>query len=182
MAGLILFGILSIPLIWLSRGTLLNPQSHGFCRFFSWECILWLLVSNIPHWFDDPLSAPQLFSWILLFISLYLVIAGVILLKQRGKPGQKRDDKALYPFERTARLVETGIYKYIRHPLYASLIFLTWGIFLKQMTLTLLLISLLSTLFLVLTARADEKECIEYFGNSYKEYMKRTTRFIPFIF
>lgn len=35
--------------------------------------------------------------------------------------------------------------------------------------------------FLYLTALFDEKECVKYFGNRYREYMKRTKRFIPFI-
>ena len=30
-------------------------------------------------------------------------------------------------------------------------------------------------------AIADEKECIRFFGDAYKAYMKQTKRFIPFI-
>ena len=67
-------------------------------------------------------------------------------------------------------------------PLYASLLFLTWGICLKQITLLLFLISIISTLFLFLTAIFDEKECLKYFGEKYKTYMKRSKRFVPFIF
>ena len=182
MFKIIAFGILSIPLILLSWRTMSNFKSHGFYRFFSWESILWLLVSNIGYWFDNPLSVPQLISWILLFISVYLVVSGVILLRKRGKPVENRDEKGLYSFEKTSELIETGIYKYIRHPLYASLLFLTWGICLKQITLLLFLISIISTLFLFLTAIFDEKECLKYFGEKYKTYMKQTKRFIPFIF
>ncbi len=181
MAELIFFGILSIPLVLLSWRTLFNVKSHGFYRYFSWECIVWLGVSNIRNWFDDPFSTPQFFSWILLFIALYLVITGVILLKMKGKPIEERNEKGLYSFEKTSDLIDTGIYKYIRHPLYSSLLFLTWGIFLKQITLPLFLISLISTIFLFLTAIFDEIECLEYFGERYKSYMKRTKRFIPFV-
>lgn len=46
MEKLILFGVLSLPLIFISRRNLFAPASHGFYRFFSWECILWLLLSN----------------------------------------------------------------------------------------------------------------------------------------
>ena len=40
----------------------------------------------------------------------------------------------------------------------------------------------LATLFLIATARADEAECIPYFGQSYREYMKKTKMFIPLLF
>jgi len=182
MANVILFGFLSLPLIFISRNALVDIKSHGFYRFFSWECILWLLISNVRYWFIDPFCIRQLVAWVFLFIALYLIISGVILLRNFGKPNQNRDEKGLYSFEKTSELIETGLYKYIRHPLYSSLIFLTWGIFLKQITISLFLISLISTIFLYLTAVSDEKECLGYFGGKYKEYMKRTKRFIPFIF
>ena len=182
MAKAILFGILSMPLVFISWKTLAEVKSHGFYRFFSWECILWLLISNVRYWFIDPFCIRQLVAWVFLFIALYLIISGVILLRNFGKPNQNRDEKGLYSFEKTSELIETGLYKYIRHPLYSSLIFLTWGIFLKQITISLFLISLISTIFLYLTAVSDEKECLGYFGGKYKEYMKRTKRFIPFIF
>jgi protein-S-isoprenylcysteine O-methyltransferase Ste14 len=123
----------------------------------------------------------QIISWILLIISGYLVIAGVILMKSLGKPGKNRADHSLYQFEKTTELIDTGIFKYIRHPLYSSLFFLTWGIYLKHPTGILTAVAALSSLFLFLTAIFDEKECIEAFGTSYREYMTRSKRFIPFI-
>jgi protein-S-isoprenylcysteine O-methyltransferase Ste14 len=181
MEELLIFGILSVPIVVFSRRTLWNIQSHGFYRFLSWECIAWLLVSNIPVWFRDPLSITQIISWILLFVATYLVFAGFVLLKKAGQPDKKREEKSLYSFEKTTRLIDFGIYKYIRHPLYASLLYLTWGIFLKNPDFQLFLISIASTFFLFITALFDEKECVKYFGDAYIAYMKRTKRFIPFL-
>ena len=178
----ILFWVLSIPVIIISWRTLFNLKSHGFYRFLSWECIIWLFVSNYPYWFKDPLSLPQIFSWIFLVASGYTILAGVITLKRKGKAGKERDDSNLYTFEKTSELVDTGIYKYIRHPLYASLLYLTWGTCLKNPTWILLLISVASSIFLLITALLDEKECTMFFGEKYKEYMKRSKRFIPFLF
>lgn len=181
MDDLIIFGILSIPLVILSWRTLFDTQSHGFYRFFSWECIIWLLVSNYKFWFNDSFSIKQVFSWVFLFWSAYVVIAGVLLLGKSGKPRKERNDGMLFEFEKTSELVENGIFRYIRHPLYSSLIFLTWGIFLKNTTVPLLIIALLSTVFLYMTAIFDEKECIKYFGAKYDEYIKRSKMFIPFL-
>ena len=122
MVRIIAFVILSLPVILLSWSAMLRVRSHGFYRFFSWESILWLLVCNLTYWFDDPFCFRQQCSWILLIISFYLVVSGVILLKIKGKPNSNRAEKGLYKFEKTSELVDTGIYKYIRHPLYSSLI------------------------------------------------------------
>lgn len=181
MERYLVFGFLSIPIAVLSWRTLFDIRSHGFYRFFSWECILWLLVSNYKFWFENAFSTMQIFSWIFLFLGAYLVMAGVIWLKKAGKPAKARDEKALFEFEKTSELVDSGIFKYIRHPLYSSLVFLTWGIFLKHPTVQLFIISVLSTAFLYFAAIFDEKECIRYFGNKYREYMKHTKRFIPFL-
>jgi len=181
MEKLIVFGILSIPVILISWRTLFSIKTHGFYRFFSWECILWLLISNYSYWFENPSSIKQIFSWIFLFYSIYPVLAGTLLLMKAGKSAKKRDEKALYQFEKTDELIDTGIYKFIRHPLYSSLLFLTWGIFLKNTTGFLLIISVLSSAFLYITALFDEKECVAYFGEKYRDYMKRTKRFIPFV-
>jgi len=181
MDRIAIFLILSVPIIIISRRTLIKFRSHGFYRFCSWECIAWLFACNYKYWFYNPLSIKQIFSWILLVISGYLVIIGLIFLRKGRR--HKRDiiDKTLYMIEQTTELIDSGIYKYIRHPLYSSLIFLTWGILLKNIELDLLIIAILSTVFLCITALIEEKECISYFGDKYSEYIKKTKRFIPFL-
>ena len=181
MSDLIIFGILSLLIILISWRTLFNVKSHGFYRFFSWECMAWLLASNYKFWFANPFSIPQIISWILLVYSAYLAIAGLLIMKAKGEIDKSRDEKNLFGFEKTTQLIDTGVFKYIRHPLYSSLIFITWAIFLKNATLLLLVIALISTFFLYRTSRLDEKECISYFGKEYNDYMIRTYMFIPFI-
>jgi protein-S-isoprenylcysteine O-methyltransferase Ste14 len=181
MDKVILFIALSIPVILLSRKSLFDFKSHGFTRFFSWECIIALFVINYEGWFMEPFSAVQIISWLMLSISLYLVTESVIRFRKASRNGIRRVDEKLYRFEKTTELVTKGIYRYIRHPMYSSLLFLTWGIWFKQPLLVTFPVALLSSLLLWLTARRDEKECISYFGDSYRGYMSSTKRFIPFI-
>ncbi|HRZ43171.1 MAG TPA: hypothetical protein P5228_10765 [Bacteroidales bacterium] len=131
MDRIYIFIALSIPIIIVSRRALLKVKSHGFYRFFAWESIGWLLASNYSYWFFRPFSIPQIFSWILLIISVYLVIFGVILLKKAGKPEKSRSEDALFTFEQTTKLIDTGIYQYIRHPLLCIPAFFNMGNFLK---------------------------------------------------
>jgi protein-S-isoprenylcysteine O-methyltransferase Ste14 len=125
----------------------------------------------------------QIIAWILLFAALIPLAFGVNALKSRGKPNANREnDPSLLAFEKTTQLVTSGIYKYIRHPLYSSLFLLTWGIFFKNLSVEGIVLAIAATVFLVFTAKADETECIHFFGADYQTYMKHTKRFIPFLF
>lgn len=178
-AGFFLVGTLALA--WLSRASLRHPQSHGFPRFFAWVAILGLLVLNGPVWFEDRYAAHQLVSWALLQLSIAVLIAGLYMLRRLGKVSQARDEEALFAFEKTSQLVTAGIFRYIRHPMYCSLLLLAWGIFFKQPGWIGLLLALTASGFLWLTALRDEAECLDYFGEAYREYMKRSKRFIPFV-
>jgi protein-S-isoprenylcysteine O-methyltransferase Ste14 len=168
-------------LAYLSRASLAAPRSHGFYRFFAWEAILGLALLNIEVWFRDPFSWHQLISWPLLVVSGLLVIVGARLLRQRGKPDAQRDDAHLVAFEKTTALVTTGTYRYIRHPLYSSLLFLAWGVFFKDPAWLGGLLALAATLFLIATARVEEAENLRFFGEEYREYMRRTKMFVPYL-
>ncbi|RMF08930.1 MAG: isoprenylcysteine carboxylmethyltransferase family protein [Candidatus Neomarinimicrobiota bacterium] len=176
------FVILSTVLIAVSRRSLTDVRSHGFFRFFAWEGILVLALLNARVWFRQPFSLHQIVSWILLLLSIIMAIHGFRLLKVIGAPDPEREDATLIPFEKTRRLVTAGAYRWIRHPLYASLLFLAWGIFWKQPSGPGVAVALFTTVFLYLTGRAEEKENMAYFGEEYVTYMKTTRMFIPWIF
>lgn len=174
--------VASTGLVYLSRSSLRSPQSHGFYRFFAWESILVLFIINVDFWFRDPFSFVHILSWILLVLSGYLVFAGVTLLRRYGRQDESRADVPLVSFEKTTRLVTSGIYGRIRHPLYSSLLFLAWGTFLKNPGWLPGVLAGLATVFLVATAKADEKECLRFFGEPYQAYIQNTKMFIPFVF
>ena len=179
---LILFAVVSIWFVYVSWKPLRVVRSHGFYRFFAWEAILALILMNSDVWFSDPCSIRQIFSWLFLIVSLVLLSMGFATLHSAGKPDARRKDTALLSFEKTSVLVTTGIYGYIRHPLYGSLIFLAWGAFLKELTWYSVCLVVFATVMLYATAKIDEAECIGYFGSSYEDYMRRTKRFVPLLF
>jgi protein-S-isoprenylcysteine O-methyltransferase Ste14 len=179
---LVIFIVLSAAIVWVSRASLRRFRSHGFYRFLAWEAIAALITLNLQGWFADPFSPHQLLSWPLLVASLALVVHGYWLLSRVGKPDGSRDDAALVGLEKTTELVTVGAYRYIRHPLYSSLLFLTWGTFLKGPSWLGLALALVATLFLTATAKVEEAENTRYFGAAYQSYMQTTRMFIPFVF
>jgi protein-S-isoprenylcysteine O-methyltransferase Ste14 len=183
MWKLITFAITTSALIYISRASLREPNSHGFYRFFAWDAILVLFLLNVEHWFTNPFSWYQLIAWTLLVSSLLPLILGVLSLRKLGQPIEERaGDPSLLAFEKTTTLVTTGIYAYIRHPLYSSLLLLAWGIFFKAPSLSGIAMTLVATMFLLATAWADERECTQFFGAQYQEYKQKTRRFIPYLF
>ncbi len=177
----IVFSVVTLALAFVSRASLLKPGSHGFYRFFAWEFMLTMFVMDLGAWFDDVHSLHQLIAGWLFFTSLVLVLSGVLMLQVSGKPDANRNDVPMFPFEKTTTLVTHGIYRYIRHPIYASLFFLCWGFFSKHPSLLGALCGLAATTLLLATARVEEDENIRYFGDQYREYMKRSKMFVPFI-
>lgn len=180
---LVLFAGASAGLVYLSRVCLRSPRTHGFYRFFAWEVLLALVLLNADVWFRDPLSAHQIISWLLLMASVFMVVHGAVLLHKVGKPDQNRhDDTALMGIERTTMLVKAGAFKYVRHPIYSSMLYGAWGVFFKDPSWLGGTLALAGIVFLVITAKVEEAECIRFFGPAYRTYMKETTMFVPFLF
>lgn len=146
---------------------------HAIARFFAFESVFILVLLNYKVWFKNPVSPTQIISWFLLLLSVYVVITGYLLLKREGKPDSN--------FENTSLLVRSGIYGYIRHPLYLSIFLLGTGVMLKDTGTVQLLLGVINLIAVWITARIEEKEMIAKFGDEYREYMKQTRMFIPFI-
>jgi protein-S-isoprenylcysteine O-methyltransferase Ste14 len=171
----------SAVLAYISRASLRMTKSHGFYRFFAWELMLLLVVLNMDGWYNSSPTLDQDICSVLMALSLLLFIISYLSLRRFGQQDAKRNDIPLLEFEKTTTLVTQGIYRYIRHPMYGSLLCLDWGLFFKHMTWLSGSIALVATLLLVVAALAEERENIGFFGTQYREFMTRTKRFIPFL-
>ena len=181
MIRIVLFFLGSLFLLYFSRRSLVKPGTHGFYRFFAFEGILLLVLINHPYWFSNLFSPLHVLSWLLLVASIYFVIQSVLMLKKQGGHAAREEMPENHSFENTVNVVDDGLYKYIRHPMYSSLLFLGWGAFLKQITPLTVILVLFVTGFLIAAARVEEKENIRFFGNIYVEYMKRSKMFVPWL-
>jgi len=146
---------------------------HGIARFFAFESVFILVLLNVRIWFVNPFSFKQIISWILMLASIYVVVTGYLLLKRKGNPTRN--------FENTSLLVKSGIYGYIRHPLYLSIFLLGTGIVLKDPAPLQIVLGFINLVAVYITARIEENEMISKFGNEYKVYMTETKMFIPYI-
>lgn len=139
----ILFIILGLGAMILSGRPRFKAHSYRFFRLLAFEALLLLVYVNSPSWFFAPFSTQQIFSWVLLLGSAALAIHGFWMLRTYGKPTDG--------IETTTQLVDSGIFRFIRHPLYTSLLLFGWGVFLKHPTWTAAGITLGATAFLMTT-------------------------------
>lgn len=179
---IIVFFVLTIFFVIVSRRALLNPHSHGFYRFFAFEGIAFLILHNHPVWFNQPFSIQQCLSWMCLFLSIILVVRGLKVLRTLGGHRVRHASPENLTFENTQHLVQDGLYRYIRHPMYTSLLLLAWGAFFKQISFETMAAVAFVSLSLFLTAKVEEVENIKFFGPQYVEYKRTSKMFLPFIF
>ena len=81
------------------------------------------------------------------------------------------------------QLVTDGIFQYIRHPHYTSLLIIGFGLALFFYSLAALLIAVIALPIMIWSILDEEKLLIKQYGNDYKRYMKKVPwRLIPRIF
>ncbi|MCR5026970.1 MAG: isoprenylcysteine carboxylmethyltransferase family protein [Methanobrevibacter sp.] len=77
-------------------------------------------------------------------------------------------------------LVTTGIYAYVRHPIYAAFFYIAVGLILISQNILLFVLPIIYWAFLtVAMIKTEEKWLIEKYGDDYIIYSKKVNRFIP---
>jgi protein-S-isoprenylcysteine O-methyltransferase Ste14 len=167
----LLLGALCIAVLTLP--SLRAGWKHALPRSLAFLSILGVFVLNIDTRALQPLTTPGLLSWILLLTSVALALHAYYVLRRYGGPQGSIDF--------TTTLVTAGVYRFIRHPLYASLVCLTWGVLLKQVSPAAIALTITATLLLYLTAKREEVFSASKFGPAYADYVARTKMFVPFL-
>lgn len=96
---------------------------------------------------------------------LIIIIAFIIMLVAIKDLGRN-----LSPFPRpitNSNLVTTGIYRFTRHPMYYSLIFISFGFFIKKLSIYYLYLSITLALIIKLKIVLEE----QYLNNKFKNYL-----------
>jgi methanethiol S-methyltransferase len=79
-------------------------------------------------------------------------------------------------------LVTTGLNRYVRHPLYFSLVLLMSGYLLHSGTDTHLAVFVVVLAYLIIGSRLEERKLEATYGDAYRAYQQRVRRLVPFIF
>lgn len=143
-----------------------------------WATVQWLLMGGTlaaaPIWPGDWLAGGSLPAAVILLISgAVFGIAGTLLLGRNRtilpepKPG--------------SRLITHGIYAWVRHPLYTSVILLSYAWAIGWQSLPALVLAIATTGFLDAKSRHEETRLRKHFPD-YPAYARRVKRLIPFLY
>jgi protein-S-isoprenylcysteine O-methyltransferase Ste14 len=151
-------------------------EMHGIP--FSMYVISWIIGTNLP---EGVLWGHTLFKSIG-HLGMYINIGCAVIALFLIINGWYHIYKHYWSKEKgTGTLVKTGIYKYIRHPQYAGLLLLSLGMLIEWATIPLLILFPVMVFMYIRLAKREEKDMLNEFGEEYRDYMKHSKRFIPFV-
>ena len=121
-------------------------------HFFQWEFLPQKQIIKV-----SPLS--YLVGFLIIIIALIILL---VAIKDLGRN--------LSPFPRpinNSNLVTTGIYRFTRHPMYYSLIFISFGFFITKLSIYYLFLTI--SLCLIIKFKIFLEE--QYLNNKFKNYL-----------
>ncbi len=110
---------------------------------------------------------------IIIYISNFLITLALIIIVFSAKDLGKSLSPMPRPTE-NSKLITSGIYRFFRHPMYYSLIIISFSFFLKSFTIFSLILSILLTFIIYNKIKIEEEYLIKKFHNytSYKNEVK----------
>jgi protein-S-isoprenylcysteine O-methyltransferase Ste14 len=85
-------------------------------------------------------------------------------------------------YKEDQELVTSGPYRFVRHPIYSSMLLMFIGTILYYGFWFFVVIFLIATIAFMRRTKKEEEIMIKLFGNRYTDYMKRTKKLIPWIY
>ncbi|MTB49517.1 isoprenylcysteine carboxylmethyltransferase family protein [Lewinella sp. W8] len=110
---------------------------------------------------------------------LFLAILGAVV----SVLGLVQLDKSLTPFptpRKEGELIQHGVYRWARHPIYAGILFFAFGYALWSASATRLVMAGMLLILFFFKSRYEEKMLEEQYGE-YRDYRRKTGRFGPWI-
>jgi protein-S-isoprenylcysteine O-methyltransferase Ste14 len=125
--------------------------------------VVWVILFVYAIFLPLPLGTPWLYAGIALFI------AGLIIVEIAAIPWAKAAIN---------EPITKGIYRYSRHPIYIGVFVQYIGIGIASASGLFLLLIVTQIALSAYVAAAEERFCCENYGDTYREYMNNTPRWV----
>lgn len=141
--------------------------------------VLILFVLYLGNLFD--FAKLNINLYVRIFLGFFIISLGMALFfwahTELGKNWSPIIEKK---FPKSKKLVKTGPYRYVRHPIYTASFVTILGFLILSANWLLIGIPLLILIaFYIYKIPKEEKSLIDNFGQGYKDYMKKTGRLLP---
>lgn len=117
-----------------------------------------VVADTVPLWVRLPVAA--------------VVFVGALLFMKAGHVVVDDD-------ERPSTVVDTGAFRWVRHPLYLGCVLFYLALVIATGSLVALALFVVNFLFYNYIATYEERLLVRRFGNDYRTYMARTGKWIP---
>lgn len=146
---------------------------------FAAVCALWMPVPGTLYTLTGPWAVA---GYAVQLAGLVLTLRGAAAVDVLDLAGVRPVlDAAGGSRRRHVPLETSGLYGFVRHPLYFAWVLLVWGA--PDMTATRACFAAISTLYLALAIPLEERSLVEVFGRDYDEYRRRVRwRMLPGIY
>ncbi len=132
--------------------------------------LFFLFIFEIPSFQIRIPSSIKLAGIGVAIVGLLLILIALLQLNKNLSP---------FPSPKSgSHLIQNGVYKYIRHPIYTGILFLFSGYSLYVSSGYKLVITLLLLMLFIFKSRYEEKRLTQTF-EEYTNYQKSTGRFLP---
>jgi protein-S-isoprenylcysteine O-methyltransferase Ste14 len=144
-----------------------HPSTSDLSKFKMIFCVFskLIFIPAVIYSFFLPLKLGATWFYVGLSVTLIGLIGSVIILINwaKTKPGKP---------------VTKGLYRYSRHPMYVTNFVFLLGVSIITASWIFLLITIIIIIGAVVFIGLEEQQCIDHYGKTYREYMKRTSRWI----
>lgn len=147
----------------------------GVGPFLIFPILIITVISIVLTWYDM-VPVYSLNSGVITVIGAVLIILGIIFWVMAVLKSNIDDEI------KSDRLVTTGIYGLVRHPIYAAFLYAVTGLILISNNLYLFVLPVIYWMVLTIAMiKTEEKWLTDKFGESYIEYSRKVSRFVPYL-
>lgn len=134
--------------------------------------LLYLIDPHLAPWARVPLPAGVRWSGAVLGVATIAMLYWTL-----STLGTNLTDTVVTREKHT--LVTNGPYRWVRHPFYVSMVLLIAATSLLAASWLIAASGLLLFVFLAIRTPREEQKLVERFGDEYRQYMRRTARYVP---
>ena len=151
--------------------------------FFFHIVILMLITGNAGIFHVLIVEGPALLPlWLAIVFGIFFILMRFLFelhLRNAGfdEIGHGLGIYMLFPEE--GHQINSDIYSFVRHPMYAGDLYLALGFAFLKNNLFAFLIALIAFIPFVVAIKCEDKELIKRFGENHKQYIKETGAIIP---
>ena len=154
------------------RATYVLASSAAFVALFAWwhpiDAVIWELPSGFA---STAMTAVYFGGWALLLYATTLIDHFDLFGVRQGFLHWKGETHSKSLF------MTPALYRNVRHPLYVAWLVIFWAT--PTMSAGHLLLALMTTGYILVAIQMEEKDLIEEFGDTYRDYREVTPMLIP---